>query len=103
MPCADLLPSLPGHVGNSQGRRPGLLHQGTNEGCCQSLTSHRRQDALEVILHIPESQAGLAHRATAQENQLEDAGLARGGAGAGGPICLRHALQRDSVGTRLSV
>ena len=67
-----------------------------------SLTSHSRQNTLEVVLHIPESQAGLAHRATAQQNQLEDAGLAQGGSGTRDPIHLRHALQRDSDARRLN-
>ena len=41
-------------------------------------------------------------RATAQENQLEDAGLAWGGSGTRDPIHLRHALQRDSDARRLN-
>ena len=57
-----------------------------------SLTSHGGQDALEVILHVPESQAGLAHRATSQKDQLEHAGLAQGSPGAGDTSRLRHAL-----------
>lgn len=107
-------PRLQESLGNSQaasspgaprvGQQPWLPHQETKEGCpVPSLTSHGRQDAPEIVLHILESQAGLAHRTTAQENQLEDAGLAQGSPGPGGPIHLCHALQRDNDGRRLNV
>lgn len=57
-----------------------------------SLTSHSGQDALEVILHVPESQAGLAHGATSQEDQLEHVGLVWGSPRRGDPTRLSHAL-----------
>ena len=92
------------HVPHTQVSSSGFLTRRLRKGCpVPSLTSHSRQDTLEVVLHIPESQAGLAHRATAQENQLEDAGLARGGPRTRNPIHLRHTLQRDSDARRLNV
>lgn len=59
-----------------------------------ALTSHSRQDTLEVVLHVPEHQAGLAHGAASQEDQLGHMGLARGSPGGGRSICLRHPLKR---------
>lgn len=56
------------------------------------LTPHGGQDTLEVVLHEPESQAGLAHRATSQEDQLEHRGLARRH-----PVQLRHALRKHAA------
>lgn len=91
------------HVPHTRVSSPGFPTRRLRKGCpVPSLTSHGRQDALEVILHIPDGQAGLAHRATAQENQLEDAGLARGGPGTKDPIHLCHALQRHSDARRLN-
>ena len=91
-------------VPHTQVSSSGFPTRRLRKGCpVPSLTSHSGQDTLEVVLHIPESQAGLAHGASAQENQLEDAGLARGGPRTRGPIHLCHALQRDSDAERLNV